>query len=252
MIRGDCLDVMPKLQQWQLVVADLPFGVSKYNWDCPVDLAHFWRVARGTPCVAFANRKFLQSMIDTNIEAFRYELVWDQGRGSTPLSANNMPMRSHMYIAVFARGKLQYTSQKTAGHSKGRSTQGGRTMKFFGKTKIPGIIWESSERHPTSVLRFAPDKKTRNNKRGDRQYERTHPSAKPVALLQWLIKSYSHPGDTVLDPTAGSFSSCVASLSAGRSCVGIELDGAYFEAGVERVRKTMQDKGLDVSIEVRR
>lgn len=249
MILGDCLEVMPTLLKTNLVIADLPFGVSGHAWDKRIPLKDFWAATKQSPCLAFANRDFMDSLIQTNRKAFRYEMIWDQGRGFTPLLAHKMPIRSHTFVLYFSTHGALYSPIKTTGHDRVVSVSGNSPHIFYGD-KPQAWKYDSTERFPTSVLRFGADTRTRNNKHGTRVFAATHPSAKPVALLEWLIKSYSTEEAVILDPTAGSFSSAIAALSTGRSFIGIEADANYFEGGVERVGKHVKNNALPVMLDV--
>lgn len=222
-LNGDCLELMKDLpdKSVDLFLCDLPYGcltggagkerkkrVEKYgeggtittggcSWDIKIDLVAFWEQVKrlckndNTPVLMFCNTRFGSDLIDSNRDWFRYDLVLNKQRGTNFLQANTRPMISHEMIYVF--------SKKGA---------------FYKRIDHP---MEGNNRCPLSILNF----KSKLDKR--------HPTAKSIPLLQWLIERYSNEGDTVLDPTAGSFNSGRAAAELGRNYIGIEMDANFYE-----------------------
>lgn len=220
---GDCLEVMKTLpdKSVDLFLCDLPYGCliasggdvaktrkdgSTYghtgcSWDIKIDLAEFWtQVMRlckndNTPILMFCNMRFAIDLINSNPKWFRYDLVWSKNQGTNFHHANQRPMSSHELILVFSKKTPFY---KRIDHFvEGKQTNGLRC--------------------PTTVLNF------------DLKRDKRHPTAKSIDLLKWLIERYSNEGDTVLDPTAGSFNSGRASIELERNYIGIEMDKDFFE-----------------------
>ena len=258
MVLGDCLDVMPEMpgDSVDLFFADLPYGATKFSWDIRLPWDSLRQkcdyVGKSAPKVLTANEGFMFRARDAWRRDLRYMLIWDRNYPTGAFTAATRPMTSHEYVMIFGP-TTTYNPQKTHGHIATKKTGEKRHSGFTssGSSARSGRRYDlDTTRNPRTILRFDRDKRCRRSL--NRPSVNQHPSQKPVALLDWLIRTYSNPNNNVLDPTAGSFTTCVAACLSGRSSVGIERDISYFEAGVERVRKVCRDSGLDVQIEVRR
>lgn len=218
---GDAYQLLPSLPDASidLVATDPPYGSTDCGWDHKIDLREFWaqmwRVL--TPAgvaVVFAAQPFATDVINAARKHFRYELVWFKARKVGFLNANLQPLRQHELILVFNRQpkRSKYRPQLTAGspyHTKGKTpTRVYRKIKNQDRETI-----NLGTRHPTSVLQL--------NDFGGR---RVHPTQKPTDLCRWIVRSYSDPGDLVLDPFAGSASTGVACQAEGRRFIGFERD----------------------------
>jgi site-specific DNA-methyltransferase (adenine-specific) len=243
LLNGDCLELMKTLpdKSIDLFVCDLPYGclsnklhadgsagVSKggknftattgCGWDIPIDLNAFWvQVKRlckteHTPVLMFCTAKFGYELIKSNEDWFRYDLVWSKTNAVGFLSANKMPMRSHELIYVFSKKGANYTRVDITGDFPGTSPSG---MGNAGESVYP---IHKRIRCVKSVIEVA-------NKKGKGK----HPTQKPDDLYEWLITRYSKEGDTILDPTAGSFASCFTAKRLGRNAIGIEMDVGFYE-----------------------
>ena len=259
MILGDCLEVMPTLPKASvhMCFADLPYGVTGFKWDTCIIPKDFLHTASAVlresgPIIATGNERFHMELACVWKRIFRYALVWDKMAPCNFLQASKRPMVTHEFVGVYGK-TATYNPQKTFGHPPRKKTGErvvGEFIKGF-KNKHAGKRKDMDDsRNPISILRISRDKRTRTVQ-GKTNHQKTHPSQKPIALLDWLIRTYSNPGENVLDPVAGSFTTCVSACLNGRNSVGIEKDRGYFEAGVERVRKACVDQKLDVQIEVR-
>ena len=251
MILGDCLDVMPTLSQVSanMCFADFPFS-TKYRrttnqqWDKHVDLGKFLKCIqecvtdKSTSCFS-ANDAFAADLIGIFGRRYRYSVIWKKSRGTLYYHAKQRPLLKHEIVVMCGKPRGCYNPQMEEGSAYVTSGAGvNQNMRCEG---VRHATFNKGARFPGTVQTFASDKG-----------KNVHPTQKPVALLDWLIRTYSNPGDNVLDPVAGSFTTCVSACQNGRSSVGIERDVGYFEAGVERVRKACVDQKLDVDIEVRR
>jgi DNA modification methylase len=225
---GDCLDRLKEVPTGSvdMVLADLPYGTTACKWDVVIPFEPLWaelrRATRERAVVAlFGSQPFTTELIKSAGVPFRYELIWEKSNGGGFLNANRMPLKRHENIAIFYRKLPKYHPQKTVGKPYAcRSSAAGETTQ---DQTVAGWITENAgDRHPTSVLRF-------KNETG------LHPTQKPVPLLEWLINSYTNPGDTVLDPTMGSGSTGVAAIQTGRKFIGIERDSKYFETARTRI-----------------
>ena len=179
--------------------------------------------------VMTASQPFTSKLVMSNIKMFKYCLVWDKILISGFLNANRMPLRSHEDILVFYSRQPTYNPQKTKGvKSHGKGSMSKTTNNDYGKYNpidTSGVLGEM--KHPKSIISFEKPHPSKS----------VHPTQKPVALMEYLIKTYTSEGDVVLDFTAGSFTTGVACLRTKRSFIGIEKDEKYFKIGKERMEK---------------
>lgn len=220
LLRGDCLELMKDLpdQSVDMVLADLPYGTTRNKWDSVIDLTQLWaqyrRVCRGA-IVLTAQTPFDKVLGASNLARLRYEWIWEKTEASGHLNAKKMPMKAHENVLVFYDRLPIYNPQMTQGHARkvATSKRAGRPSANYGEGR--GLTsYDSTERYPRSVLRFATDKQTCN----------VHPTQKPVALGEYMIRTYTNPGQVVLDNTMGSGSFGVAAMNTGRSFLGMEKD----------------------------
>lgn len=233
-IHGDCLEVMRGMADNSVdaVLTDPPYGTTALGFDqTPIDWAAWWaevhRVTKETGVVVcFAADLFTVDLIQSNRKNYRYRLVWEKTMPTGFLDANRRPLRAHEDILIFAR-RLKgstYNPQKTAGEAyKSYRTDDG--SRHYNGHRHPNVGNPTGERHPLSVLKFA-------NGNGNRDF---HPTQKPLDLMQWLVSTYTNPGDKVLDPFCGSGSTGAACVALHREFVGIELDPAYHAIAEKRV-----------------
>lgn len=234
--QGDMLEVMPTLEGGTVacVFADLPYQATSNDWDVSIDLCKFWnqckQVARSDCAFVFtANMRFSVQLIASNSAIYRHDLVWNKLRGSSFASALKAPMRSHEHILIFGK-KIIYNPQMTSGHPVVVSRTGDGVSKNWGIK--PSTRGSNSKRYPLSVQPF---------RRDDMRNKNGHPTQKPVALLEWLIATYTNPGDLVLDPVMGSGTTGHACANLGRRFIGIEKDAVYFAAAKARIEKAYAD-----------
>ncbi len=233
---GECLDIMGGIpdKSIDMILADLPYGITARNkWDKVIDPIKMWeqyrRIAKpNAAIVLFASQPFTTTLVSSNPKEFRYSLVWEKNKSTGFLNAKKMPLRSHEDILVFYRKTPTYTAQKTQGHKPVNSYTKTVQSLNYGKTKDSISGGGSTERYPTSVLKFP----IINND----SKEKFHPTQKPVELLEFLIKSYTKEGATVLDNTMGSGSTAIAAMNCKRSFIGIEADTEYFEKAKSRIQ----------------
>ena len=226
-IKGDCLEVMKTLPSKSIdcFVCDLPYGCltgGAGNWDVKLDLEKFWteikRLAKNdhTPVIMFCNTRFGAELISSNPSWFRYDLIWSKTNGVGFLCANKQPLRSHELIYIFSKKGAYYKRIDIEGdfHKSG----GGRSSNQNVYGSIPNItIDNTGKRCVKSVIEVA-NKKAKGN----------HPTQKPAELYEWLLKRYCPTEGTILDPTAGSFTSCFEAQKLGLKSIGIEMNEEFF------------------------
>lgn len=229
LFHGDCLDILPTLESGSvdMILADLPYGTTNCKWDSPIDLQRLWpeyrRVCKGA-IVLFAQSPFDKALGMSNIKELRHEWIWEKGNATGHLNANRAPMKAHENILVFAAGKYTYSPQITDGHVRKVSTKKRREdcPVYNEHDRTP---YDSTSRYPRSVQKFSSDKQ-----RGGK-----HPTQKPLALCEYLIRTYSNPGDLILDNVMGSGTVPLAAANTGRRFIGIEKEQAYFELARDRL-----------------
>jgi len=252
--KGDCLEVMEKLpsKSIDLFICDLPYGclgggggkekkerMSKSDggvmggcdWDTKIDLEKFWiqvkRLAKNdkTPVLMFCTTKFGAELISSNPKWFRYDLVWSKSYAVSFLCANKMPMRSHEMIYVFSKKGAFYNRIDIEGDYKRNG--GGRTSaNYLPIADLPNTsnVDNTGRRCVKSVIEVA-NKKIKGG----------HPTQKPADLYEWLIKRYCPPNSTILDPTAGSFTSCEVAANLGHKAIGIEMNDNFYYTAVAKL-----------------
>lgn len=230
LLRADCLDLLPTLQAGSvdMVLADLPYGTTRCAWDSHIPLAPLWaeyrRICRG-PIVLFAQTPFDKVLGASNIPELRYEWIWEKSHPTGHLNAKRAPMKAHENILVFYRGSVAYHPIKTDGHVRKTATKRRDVTPIYGAQSFAPISYDSTERYPRSVLRFPSDK----------QRSKLHSTQKPVALCEYLIRTYTDPGAVVLDNCMGSGTTGIACLNTGRRFIGMEKDPKIYRVACERI-----------------
>lgn len=237
LFNNNCFEVLPTLEAGSidLVLTDLPYGTTACKWDSVLPLDQLWaelhRVASEDAVFLFtAQQPFTWVLCSSNPGEFKYELIWEKPNGTNPFQAKRMPMKKHENILVFSRGAGTYNPQMVAGkpYKWNSARSGGEAGGIKQSRETP--IDNPGTRYPGSVLRFPQE-------RGQ------HPTQKPVGLMEWLIETYSNPGDRVLDVTMGSGTTGVAAVNKGREFCGIELESRYFEVARQRIEAAQLLKG---------
>ena len=241
LMKGDCLELMKSIPDGSvdLILTDPPYGTTACKWDSIIPFEPMWeqlkRIIKPNGAIVMtASQPFTTALIASNIKDFKYAWVWDKVKPSTGLHAKVMPLRSTEDIVVFGSGKINYFPQmvqkKLRVEEKNDSngeTFGGARVKRFHDNKGLG--------YPKNLLTFSNADQT----------GRVHPTQKPVALLEYLIKTYTQENETVLDFTAGSMSTAIACINTNRNGIMIEKDDHYFKVGSDRVAQALQELGDD-------
>lgn len=247
--RGDCFGIMPALSGVNAVITDPPYGCTSNAWDVAIDLGSFWSCVNAITkenaafCI-FSMQPFTVDLIASNRKNFRYELIYKKYQATRFLHANRMPLPIHENIEVFYRKLPTYNPQKvSSGKPRGDRLRHGDTRPISTNwdTKTRRIDFrDDGMRYPVSIVE--PQKYGREftcNKANMR-----HPTQKPVALMEWLVKTYTNPGDLVLDPFMGGGATGVACIKTGRRFIGIEKEERYFELACGRIDEARQQNRL--------
>jgi len=230
LFNDDCLKVLPTIpdKSIDLILTDPPYGTTACKWDSIIPLDKMWfelkRIRKDNSAIVFtASQPFTTILINSNFNEFRYDLVWCKNQGTNFYNANRMPLRSHEDVLLFYKKLPKYNPQKTDGEPY-QQKRGTASDVYRGKDLH--ITKSDGKRFPLSWKIFKKDK------------EKIHPTQKPVALLEYLIKTYTNENDTVLDFTMGSGSTGVACKNLNRNFIGIELDQNYFNIAKQRIEST--------------
>lgn len=235
LLQGDCLELMKSIPDGSIdmILCDLPYGTTRCRWDAVIPLAPLWeqykRVIKfNGAIVLFSTQPFTTELIASNREMYRYEWIWHKTQPTGHMNAKKMPLRAHENIEVFYKGPPVYNPQMTHGHK--RKTAVNRYEREADGTGVYGrevrnTEYDSMDRYPVDVQKFSTGDKVK----------RLHVAQKPLALLEYMILTYTRPGETVMDNCMGSGNIGVAALNTGRGFVGMELDPEYFQIATERI-----------------
>lgn len=232
LMQGDCLDAMWLTPEGSvdLILCDLPYGTTQNKWDSVIPFeplwAQYWRVLKPNGAVVLtAQTPFDKVLGCSQIEHLKYEWIWEKTHPTGHLNAKRAPMKAHENVLVFYRHSPTYNPQKTTGHMRKSAVKRKDESLTYGRQEFVGLSYDSTERYPRSVLKFASDKQRSN----------LHPTQKPVALMEYLIRTYTNEGQTVLDNCMGSGTTGVAAHNTGRNFIGIERDPEYFKIAQSRI-----------------
>lgn len=228
---GDCFEAMREIPDGviDMVMCDLPYGTTQNKWDSVLPLdelwKEYWRISIGR-VVLTAAQPFTSALVSSNYKDYKHNWAWIKNNATGHLNAKKMPMRIFEDVLVFCEGL--YNPQGVIDY--GKITKSGTGSKNFGKY---GKEWlQEKTGYPRNILEFSYDS------------DKIHPTQKPAALFEYLIKTYTNEGDLVLDNCAGSGTAAIACENTGRRWVCIEKDDEYYAKAVERVRAHVEAKGL--------
>ena len=231
---GDCLERMKEIPDGSVdaIICDPPYGLVSCGWDSVIPFEPMWaelkRVLKPNgACVLFSSQPFTTNLIYSNMDCFKYSMALKKSKCGSPLTAKYKPLTKHEDVNVFSLHKktLKYYPQMTDGKPyKRKFTENKVNNMGFG---IKGVETNNTgTRHPTTVLDYPQQW---------RRQDQVHPTQKPVELMEFLVKSFTQENETVLDFTAGSFSTGVACVNTNRKGIMIEMDENYFNIGVNRI-----------------
>lgn len=228
----ECLEAMKRIPDGtvDMVMCDLPYGTTQNKWDSVIDLPSMWNAYRrickpSGAIVLTAAQPFTSVLVCSNLRDFKYDWVWQKPKATGHLNAKKAPMRAHESVLVFG-GAKRYFPQKTA--SKPYKGKGGSSKRNnYGDFRAEREGSPDGTRYPRSVVDFT------------HEVSPSHPTQKPVALMEYLIKTYTLPGELVLDNCMGSGTTGVACMNLGRRFIGIEKDTehGYFQIAERRIRE---------------
>lgn len=224
---GDCLERMSEIPDGSvdMILCDLPYGTTQNKWDAVIPFAplweQYWRVAKPNAAIVLtAAQPFTSALVMSQTDAFKYDWAWKKTIATGQLNAKKQPLRNKEDVLVFYRKQPIYNPQ---GLMEGK-TSGGKLSKSTNYGAMSGINEQENTGYPKTVLEFSNP----NN-------ANIHPTQKPVALFEYLIRTYTDEGQTVLDNCAGSGTTAIAAEASGRRWICIERDPGYYCAAVARV-----------------
>ena len=229
---GDCLELMKNIPDGSvdLVLTDPPYGTTACKWDSVIPFEPMWeelnRIIKpnGAICL-FGSEPFSSALRMSNIKYFKYDWIWEKEQGANFMLCKYQPYKVHEIVSVFSKSTHNYFPQMTDG--KPYISRIGTSGDITGNIKKIQTK-NDGKRYPRSIQKFCTDKN-----------KSKHPTQKPVALLEYLIRTYTNEGETVLDFTMGSGSTGVACVNTNRHFIGIELDEGYFNIAKERIEKAI-------------
>lgn len=241
---GDCLELMKDIsdKSIDMILFDLPYGSTKNKFDRKIDLILLWeqykRIIKDKRCIAlFAQTPFDKILGVSNIEWLKYEWIWEKDYATGVFNCNFAPMKAHENILIFSNGAACYVKEKGNAMMYNPQMDEGDPYKMRKHAKSSNYDhkWQdrtptinNGSRYPRSVKKFNHDK------------DGLHPTQKPVALLEYLIKTYTNEEDIVLDNCMGSGSTGVACINTNRNFIGIELDEHYYEVAKNRIEEAQE------------
>ena len=239
-VNADCLIEMPTMpaQSVDAIISDLPYGTTNCKWDVVIPFApmweQFWRLLKPNGAIVLtSSQPFTTDLINSNRADFRYELIWDKGATTGFAIAKYRPLKCHENVLLFYRSQPTYNPQKTKGRPNHAKTVGNlgsdedmpsRGSQPYVKKAVADL---SGNKHPISII---------YEKRGG-PTTLMHPTEKPVELMRYLVRTYTNPGDVVLDPCCGSGTTCLAAMLEGRKSIGIEKDEQYAKIAINRIHE---------------
>lgn len=230
--QGDCIEIMNHIQDKSIdmILCDLPYGITKCEWDKVIDYEKLWEhynriIKDNGAIVLFSSQRFTHQLIMSNFKMYRYEWIWVKSKPTGYLNANKMPMRIHENILVFYKKLPNYNAQGLNKLDEPLIRKKSFT-KLYGKHESECLAKYTN--YPSDVLYFNSVNKT------------LHSTEKPIDLLEYLIKTYTNEGETVLDNCMGSGSTGVACLRCQRNFIGIELNEEYYNLAKNRLESVLK------------
>ena len=237
LIQGDCLELMKEIpdKSIDMILCDLPYGTTACKWDTIIPFEPLWKqykrlIKDNGAIVLTASQPFTSALVMSNPRWFKYCLVWNKRKSSSALHAKIQPLRIHEDIVIFGKNKTTYNPQMVKGKPRVDKESEISNGEAFGNNVVKRK-YENKEGlyYPKSILDISNADQT----------NKTHPTQKPVALFEYLIKTYTNEGDLVLDNCMGSGTTGVACINTNRNFIGIELDPEYFKIAEKRINENL-------------
>lgn len=245
----DCLVGMQRIPDKSIdcIICDLPYGTTKNNWDCVIPFELLWaqynRIIKDDGAIVlFSQQPFTSMLVMSNPKMFKYEWIWEKDSGSGHLNSKFAPMKIHENICIFSKSAASFVKDKSNAMvykpqmqaGKPYTQKSGRPSNNYDAANCRQVVTENKgERYPVDIIKFNRDK------------EKLHPTAKPVELIRYLIRTYTHEGELVLDNCIGSGTTAIAAMRENRHFIGFELEKRYYDIACERVMKELSEPKLN-------
>lgn len=235
----DCLVGMQQIpnKSIDMILCDLPYGTTRNKWDSVIDLEKLWnlyeRIIKDSGAIVLTAQTPFDKVLGTsNLKLLKYEWIWKKTQGTGFLNAEKMPLKNHENILVFYKKLPDYNPQMRKGFEPYIAKKGGHGSNYG--ADYGAVTVSDGERYPLSVLEFAKDT----------QKVAIHPTQKPVALFEYLIKTYTKKGETVLDNCMGSGTTAIAAINTERNFIGFETNKEYHQKSIERIKNNVTQINL--------
>jgi site-specific DNA-methyltransferase (adenine-specific) len=244
-IQGDCLEVMKDIpdKSIDMILCDLPYGTTACKWDTIIPFEPLWeqykRIIKDNGAIVLtASQPFTSALVMSNIKMFKYEWIWEKATGSNFATVKYMPMKEHENILIFGKERLKYNPQLQPRKGSGlKRVLSPYKTNSTSKGEVYGNIEKNNSEKEYKELRCPSTVQYFNNREESRGL---HPTQKPVALFEYLIKTYTNEGDLVLDNAAGSFTTAIASENLKRNWICIEKEAEYCAIGEKRIKENRE------------
>lgn len=238
LFKGDCLEIMKDIKDKSvdMILCDLPYGTTACKWDIIIPFEPLWKqynriIKDNGPIVLFGNEPFSSALRMSNIKNYKYDWKWDKVRGVGHLNAKKRPMMCIEDIIVFYKKQCKYNPQMRD-RDKPRTSKNNATQEVYGRTNKNFIGDTLDKKYPLNLITFS---------KSSQKDMLLHPTQKPVALFEYLIKTYTNEGETVLDNCMGSGTTGIACLNTNRKFIGIEKEDKYFDIAYNRIFEHMNN-----------
>ena len=234
----DCLEGMRYIpdKSIDMILCDLPYGSTKNQWDIIIPFKQLWlyyeRIIKDNGAIVLtASQPFTSMLVMSKLEYFKYSMIWEKSRATGHLNAKIMPMKNHEDILIFGKTRIKYNPQGILPY--GKMTRRGNNGDNFGESGKEN--YQEFTNYPRTIIQFSNEGIT------------MHPTQKPVELFEYLIKTYSNEGDTILDNCMGSGTTAIACMNTKRNFIGFELEKKYYDICIERINTRRNELSLDPS-----
>lgn len=243
--QGDCLEVMREIpdKSVDMILCDLPYGTTACKWDTVIPFEPLWEqyeriIKKDGAIVLTSSQPFTTALINSNMSLFKYCWVWNKKKGVNIFNAKYQPMKIHEDICVFGKGTIKYNPQMVK-RDKVKKSKNYGTGEALGGDKSPeSKTYTYTHTYPKSILEFS----------NAVQKGKVHPTQKPVALFEYLIRTYTNEGEIVLDNCIGSGTTAVAAINTGRQFIGIEREPEYVEIANKRIAEALAKRKAPTEI----
>ena len=237
---GDCLELMKDIadKSIDMILCDLPYGTTACKWDVIIPFDKLWeqyhRIIKDNGAIVLtASQPFTSLLVCSNLQMFKYNIIWDKKKPSSVLHAKIQPLRKHEDILIFAKNKTTYNPQMEEAKQRSfKDTKYNNGEAFGGVDKIRSFD-NKGLKYPKSIIEIS----------NANQIGKVHPTQKPVALFEYLIKTYTNEDDLVLDNCAGSGTTAIACLNTNRNCILIEKEEKYYNVIQDRIKNYIKKEG---------